>query len=75
MKSFLVSCGVVLAIGLVSYGVFGGLLSQSAAEAYSVDRAVRIQVDAWPAPDGELSHLREPTGGIESGRSPAGDVE
>lgn len=73
MRSFLVSCGVVLVIGLVSYGILEGLLSQSAAEAYSVERSVRIQVEAWPDPDGLLSHVYEPVGGIESGRSPAGD--
>lgn len=72
MRSFLVSCGVVLVIGLVSYGIFAGLLSQSAAEAYSVDRSVRIQVDAWPDPDGLLSHVYDPVGGIEAGRAPAG---
>ncbi|WP_349371797.1 hypothetical protein [Salinarimonas sp.] len=73
MRSFLVSCAVVVVIGLVSYGIFGGLLSRSAAEAYSVERSVRIPVEAWPDPDGLLSHVYDPVGGIEAGRSPAGD--
>lgn len=72
MKSFLVSCAVVAAIGLLSYGVLAGLLSQSAAEAYSVERSVRIDADTWPHPGGFLSHGLDPVGGIESGRSPAG---
>ncbi|MGJ3262717.1 MAG: hypothetical protein ACFE0R_05715 [Salinarimonas sp.] len=73
MKSFLVSCAVVVAIGLIAYGVLEGLLSQSAAEAYAVERAVRVDADAWPDPDGLLSHVYDPAGGIEAGRSPAGD--
>jgi hypothetical protein len=75
MRSFLVSCAVVLVIGLVSYGILEGLMSQSAAEAYSAERSVRIEAEAWPDPDGLLSHLYDPVGGIESGRSPAADAE
>ncbi|WP_029032565.1 hypothetical protein [Salinarimonas rosea] len=73
MKAFLASCGVVLVIALVSWGVLAGLLSQSAAEAYSAERSVRVKPEAWPDPDGLLGHVRDPVGGIEAGRSPAGD--
>ncbi|MGP9820263.1 hypothetical protein ACTZWW_09630 [Salinarimonas sp. NSM] len=73
MRAFLASCGVVVVIGLLAWGILAGLLSQSAGEAYSVERSVRVEVEAWPDPDGLLGHVRDPIGGIEAGRSPAGD--
>lgn len=72
MKAFLVACATVVVLGFVSWGVLSGLLSQSAAEAYSAPGAVRIHEEAWPDPRGLLSHPHDPVGGIESGRSPAG---
>lgn len=70
MRSFLVSCAVVLVIGLVSYGLLEGLMSQNAAEAYSVDRSVRVGVEAWPDPDGLLGHY-DPAGRIPTGDAAA----